>query len=341
MVVNDTMAKIMDVIKSKEFILEALKLLMTSLLGIATFRIYEGYRNKKDNNRLYIKIIKLKKELLKNKCKIEKILNEYKKKKSLNEHFYINKVYNDELYNFYCDIAGLTIYCQEYERHDEDGELIDSECYYADKPYQEIEELKSNIDNLQSIYHYNYHKLENLKKQLSNLEDKDIYKDLSEIEKRIPAFLKTFHPKLYAPIEFLQFEIKGFNTLKKKEKEEKLQIFCNLILHEENEFTKSLEDFKTLRKLKKKLDSTTYLKLDFNLWELIDFDLLVCHDEKIYLDLEELYSGLSVKVIDISSEDSVKETHNILVNKLEPIIDKSEKKLKKNSLKTKIFFGGM
>ena len=62
---------LLDALKDNSFIIsiytEIFKALITFLFGYISFKIFERYRSKKDNNRLLIQLIKLEREAKENK----------------------------------------------------------------------------------------------------------------------------------------------------------------------------------------------------------------------------------------------------------------------------------
>lgn len=339
----------LDIIKSqlvksqffRSIILELMKAATTFIFGYISFKLFQRYKNKKDNNKLYIKIIKLEKELNQNKDNVEKILNEYIEKEILEEQFYINGIYSDELYKLYYDITQLESAYYIQEEVCENGDPVDVEYVYSARPYQIINDIQNGIDFIKNNDYCDYDDINSLKKQLAYYENKNIYNEFLEIENRLYNFLHQDF-KLHDPIKFLHSKVKKFNDLSKEKKSKYLNKFCVLILEEENHFTVSLENFK---KLTEKLDNNTNkkskLKFNFNLWETIDIDLLAVYSAETYLILEELYLKLNNLEININNEDSVKEAYNFLVNELEPIIIRERDKLKKTLSKTNRLFNGV
>jgi hypothetical protein len=277
-----------------------------------------------------------------NKYKLEGILNEYIEKEILNDNFYYDGVYSDELYGIYYDVDQFNGYYMEeaiYDCQDQVG----VEYHYCSKPYQIINDINSQISWMEISDNYNYDEIESLKEQLSYFESKVIYNEFLVIQQRISMFLEHDF-ELYESIKFLHSKLEKFNSLQEEKKDKYLHKFCKLILDEENIFTVSLNNFRRLNTLKEKLDSKnrhTKLKLDFSLWESIDVDLLAVYDAETYLALEELYLKLSNLEINVNMEDSVKDVHKLLVTELEPLIVKEEKILKKTLTKTNRLFNGI
>ena len=54
---NEWFTKLCNFIFSREVGIELIKVVLTGLIGFVTFKIYQMYRNKKDNSRLYIQMI--------------------------------------------------------------------------------------------------------------------------------------------------------------------------------------------------------------------------------------------------------------------------------------------
>ncbi|NFK79432.1 hypothetical protein FDA95_12650 [Clostridium botulinum] len=327
----------------RSIILELMKAAITFIFGYISFKLFQRYKNKKDNNKLYIKIIKLEKELNQNKDNVEKILNEYIEKEILEEQFYINREYSEELYKLYCDITQLELTYYVEEPVYEMGEQVGVEYVYSDRPYQIIDNIQYGISSIENDNDCDYDEIKSLEEQLSYYENKNIYDEFAELENRLCNFLHQ-NSKLHESIKFLYSKVKKYNELSKQEKSKYLNKFCILIFEKENQFTVSLENFKILKKLTDKLDNTnkkSKLKLNFNLWETIDIDLLAVYSAETYLILEELYLKLNNLEIIINNGESVKEAYNILINKLEPIIVKERDKLKKTLLRTNRLFSGI
>lgn len=81
----------------KSCLLEVVKASVTFLFGYISFSIYERYKNKKDNNKLYVQFLRLEKEILNNKRKIDNTLNEYIALEVLNQQFYIDNTLDNDL----------------------------------------------------------------------------------------------------------------------------------------------------------------------------------------------------------------------------------------------------
>lgn len=286
----------------KQIIIELIKGGFTFLLGLISFKIFEGYRNRKDNNKLYIQIIKLEKELNENKSKIEDILNEYKEMEKLEEKFYIDGVYSDELYKLYNDILQISY---DYIR---DGYYNDNEPiwdkYYCEVPYRRIEEITYEIMNLEAMDNHDIERIRDLKELLEVYENRNIYDGFIDIQQRVAVFWgKEFNFK--KPIRFLNNVLNKFNLLIQEEKNRKLQSFCAMLFEGENSFADSLRDFKRLKQLKRKQspkNKNSRLDIDFNIFDIDDMDLLVFYNAEVYLELHELYSKLSQTEVHINQE---------------------------------------
>jgi hypothetical protein len=315
----------------------------TFVFGYISFKLFQIYKNKKENNKLYIKLIKLKKEIDENKCQIEEILNEYIEKEILTEHFYYNNgIFTDKLYRLYYHIDQLEMFYIEEPIY-EYGEQIGVEHRYTDKPYQIISDLQSEIGWSEISEDYSNYDTENLREQIANYENKVIYNELAKIQEKTSELLENGWES-HDSIKFLYSKLKKFNVLLKEEKIKYLDKFCTLILREENEFTESLNSFRRLKNLKEKLEvksKKSKFKMKFVLWESIDVDLLAVYNAETYLTLEEIYTNLSKLEMNMNHEGSIKEVHDILINQLEPIIVAEEKKLKKTLSKTNRFFSGV
>ena len=72
---NEWFEKLSVFIFSREVAIELIKVAFTAVFGFITFKIYQMYRNKKDNSKLYIQIIKLEREFIGNLQIIQDIID--------------------------------------------------------------------------------------------------------------------------------------------------------------------------------------------------------------------------------------------------------------------------
>lgn len=272
--------------------LEVFKAICTFLFGFISFKIFQRYKNKKDNNKLYIKIIRLEKEIEKNKLVLEEIINQYIEEELLEKQFYINGSFNNELYILYNKINGLNSYVyQEFEYYN--GEQVACKYIYNEKPYEIIRELENAISGYDSKYD-NYC-VNDLQEELEYYKKQNIYSEFNDIENYISQILINEFI-LKEALEFLYKKLKKYNSLNKEDKSKYLHSFCTSILDKENKFTDTLNKYKTLEKIKRMTTNKKNkykVELEFKLWGELDIELLAVYDAESYLEIEELYTELS------------------------------------------------
>lgn len=320
----------------KSCLLEVVKASVTFLFGYISFSIYERYKNKKDNNKLYVQFLRLEKEILNNKRKIDNTLNEYIALEVLNQQFYIDNTLDNDLLELYSCVNQLNIYREEHVDY-EDGEV---DVIYTENPDELIMQIESELVYLEENYNNNYEEIEDNRDYIQNLKSKNIYNDLKDIEIKLEKFLdKEF---LLAPqIRFLHEKFSKFNNLEEIQKRQYLTRFCKFIFDKENDFTNSLHNYNTMLNLKKKLDAygkAYELDVKFSLWNEIEINLLAVYDAELYLKLEEVYTELNSFKIFINRKETLDKAKNIIVEKLDPIINNNKEHLKDILLKTNKLF---
>ncbi|APC42826.1 hypothetical protein [Clostridium estertheticum] len=322
----------------KSCIIEILKAILTLVFGYFSFNIYQRYKNKKDNNKLYVQFLKLEKEMINNKTIIDNALNEYIYLEELNKQFYIDNSLDTNLVDLYYCVSQLNIYKEVHVEHDRYGEPVSEVTIYTEKPYEFIMEYEADLSYLKGDYRGNSDEINDIERSLKKLNNKNIFNDFNDLEIKSLKFIgKSF---VLAPqIKFLYEKISKFN--KSKEKIKYLTRFCEFILSEENEFKNSFDNYNEIIRIKKKLNvNSKALELDvkFTLWGKIDADLLAVYDAELYLQLEEFYTELNTFNIYINRKETLDKAKNIIMKNLEPIISDNKKRLKKILLKTNKLF---
>lgn len=324
----------------KSCIIELLRASATFLFGFISFCLYQRYKNKKDNNKLYIQFLKLEKEMINNKDIIDETLDKYISLEVLSEQFYIEGNLDNNLLDFYSSVNQLNLYSEQHMDYDEHGVPEGMETIYTKHPYDTIRECEVQIEYLTEEYHGNYDEIKDYEEQVEYLKTKNIFIDLAEIEAKAEALInKEF--ELSPAITYIHTRLSKYNKLEEKEKEKYLTRFCTMILHEENDFADSLSNYNKMIDFKKTLDnksSAKKLDIKFSSWGEIDIDLLAVYNAELYLQLEDLYKELNSLEIYKNRKETLEKAKNTIVKKLEPIINKDKKRLKKVLLKTNKMF---
>lgn len=326
---------ILEVLRDKSFfstlLIEIFKALVTFGFGYLSFKIFQRFKNKKETNKLYISLIKLEKELLKNKNIVQAVINEYISLEILLDMFNIDKKYSQKLDKLYKDISYLSSYTyMDFER-DGNGEIVDCIEIYADKPYTLIEEISGAIAYCEDDYD-----IENMEKQLEYYKNQDIYTDFSRIYNEINELLEKEFPCKEALV-FLKKKLEKYNSLKLQEKKMYLQKFCKIILEDKNIFTDSLEMYRDIQSKRIKLNSNEKIKLSFGLWDTIDVDILALYDAEAYIEIEDIYEKLNSLNININDRKSLEEAC-ILIDKSLDHVNIHKKNIKKILTKNNRYF---
>lgn len=341
---KDNILWILEYISKSSFIksclIEIIKAAVTFLFGYFSFNVYQRYKNKKDNNKLYVQFLKLEKEMKANIDLICKYLDEYIMIEVLSKQFNINGNQSNELLQLYKYVNQISIYENQSPIYDENGEVEDIEIIYCEKPYRIIADYENDIYLIEEDYHGNFEELSGLRNSLEFYETKNIFEDLIDLENKANNLLQNKF-ELSDEIKFLHQKLSKFNKLSKVQKNKYLTKFCELILTKENQFTNSLSNYNTMINLKSKLDSTkSALELDvkFNMWKEIEGELLAVYNAELYLDLEEVYTLINNSKIYINRKDTLEIARNLIVEKLGPLITKNKEHLKRILIKTNKLF---
>lgn len=335
---------LLDALEDNSFIIsiytEIFKALITFLFGYISFKIFERYRSKKDNNRLLIQLIKLEREAKENKKKIEDAIDEHIELELLLEEFKINNKFNESLYKLYSKINNLKKYiCTEYD-FDENGEIIDIKEIYTEKAYEMIDEMSRYIDS----YDINDYDVDNdidcLIKELEYYEKNNIYTEIDNIYMEIEKFNNDNY-KMKEALSFLKLKIERYNSLSEEDKKRYLNLFCKTILEKENEFTQSLNVYKKIQYLEKKFKNDIKLKLDFKLWNEQESNLLAIYNAELYLELDDAYTNFKNFEISISNSNELEHTKEIIEKKLENSIKKHKNIIRKILMKNNRLFKGL
>lgn len=335
---------LLDALKENSFIIsiytEIIKAIITFLFGYISFKIFERYRSKKDNNRLFIQLIKLEREVKENKKKIEDAIDEYIELELLLEEFKINNKFNESLYKLYSKINNLKIYTRIEYDFDENGEIIDFKEIYTEKAYEMINEMSRYIDSY-DINDYDVdNDIDSLIKELEYYEQNNIYTEIDDIYMEIEKF-NNDNCKMKEALSFLKLKIEKYNSLSEADKKRYLNLFCKTILEKDNEFTQSLKIYQRIQCLENRFKNNIKIKLDFKLWDEQDSNLLVIYNAELYLELDDAYNNFKNFEISVSNYKELEDTKEIIEKKLENNIKKHKNIIRKILIKNNRLFKGL
>jgi hypothetical protein len=320
----------------KEIIIELVKISFTALIGFVTFKIYQMYRNKKDNSKLYIQTIKLEREIKKNLQLLEAIIDNHSRYHILDSIFKAEKEVS--LYTLYELVNSLNQYVYQdivYEK----GEPVDAEHVYIEKPYEIIEQLNYMRNQIESEGESYSGQLDDIDSEIKKQNEKSIFNLFVEIEKSIESF-DIDNYELSSSIKYLRKKVNVYNSNDIKYKRKTLDDFCSKLLDGNNAFSESLLDYKEYKDLSRKLHKEKPYKkiankLVFKVWHSQDMDLLGVYSTEDYLKLEEFYHKYSfIEIGDWQldrAEELKTEIQFIYDDKVNEIKNKLKKTLKRTN----------
>lgn len=276
---------------SREVRIESFKIIFTALLGFITFKVYQMYRNKKDNSKLYIKMIKLEREMLENQKLLRDIIDSHSEYHLLDRVFGVNSGVG--IYDIYKLVCSLNSYVHKDIIY-ESGNSVGIEYVYTEIPYILIEELE--LEKKEAMVHGERYPgyLESINIEIEECRSKSIFKVLLEIENNTKDINMKSH-ELGGPIEYLKIKLNEFNLKEDVQKRKTLHNFCSQLLDEKNIFSDSLEMFKNYENLARKTHKEKFYRksfdiVEFKVWKQQEMDLLGVYSLEDYLGLEEYYN---------------------------------------------------
>ena len=332
-------ANIFSVIFCKEIVIELVKIAFTALIGFFTFNIYQMYRNKKDNSKLYIQMIKLEREISNNVQALATIIDDHSQYYLLDSLF--RNVKAEGIYGLYEIVDHLSqyIYCEViYEK----GEPVDAEYVYSEKPYEIINSLNYKRQEVESEGESYPGELDDINEEINKCNEKTIFDIFSEIEKSIEK-IDVHNHKMSSPINYLREKIVAYNSNDLKYKKKKINAFCSQLLDGNNIFSESLELFKEYKNLSKKIHrgglyEEELIKIEFTVWKNQDMDLLGVYSSDDYLFLEEFYHKNNIIELGNWELDKAEELRKEFQNVNDGRVKKIKNRLKKTLNKTNRYF---
>lgn len=202
--------------------IESFKACITLLFAYISFRFFQNYKEKSQNNKVYIKMLKLNDDIRKNIEKIYKVLKLYKEGEKLQGNLKIQG--SDEVY--YYDIAKkiseiINLYYIDESYIDFYQELV--EVYYFKRyPIQSIAEMSNEIEYIKQET-YDSEKIEVAENELHYLKNKDIFNDLKELYELISDADRK------KKLDEVNCELFKFNNKEVVAKNKELNKFCQEI----------------------------------------------------------------------------------------------------------------
>lgn len=337
---NEWLTKLSSFIFSKEVGIELVKIAFTALIGFVTFKIYQMYRNKKDNSKLYIQMIKLEREITKNLQLLDAIIDDHSRYHLLDSLFKSEKAKG--LYRLYELVNSINNYGSQdiiYEY----GEPVGAEYFYSERPYEIIEHLNYEKNEVESEGENYAGQLEDINSEIERYEKMSIYKLLVEIEDLIKN-IDVENLEMRNAIVYLCEKVTAYNSNDINYKKKTLDQFCSQLLDGNNVFAESLADFKKYENLSRKIHKEKSHKkiqnqIEFKVWHTQDMDLLGVYSTDAYLKLEEFYHKYSIVEIGDWQLDRAEKLKKEIQSIYDDRINEIKNKLQKTLRKTNWLFG--
>lgn len=286
-------------------------------------------------------MIKLEREFINNKEKLEQVIDGHTEYNSLRDKFIDAR--ENSIFKLYSQVNSLNSYVYENIIY-EYGEVVDVEYEYSEKQYETMRYLEGLKHNLDYEGEEHQGQINELNSDIERIENSSIFEKLNEIDKNVDRLLISEH-HFKEGVNYLSEKLKGFNSMEHKEKLGKLNDFLKSLLDEENEFSETVELFKKFKSLSRKLAKTKSAKkssnivaIRFDLWDKLDLDLLAVYDPDTYLELDQYYhenKDLEISMWDI---ELTKQSHSKMNNLLDIHIIRIKSKLKNTLSKTNWLF---
>ena len=328
----DWFIKLWDFVFSKEVGIELVKIVFTALIGFVTFKVYQMYRNKKDNSKLYIQMIKLDREIKNNLQFIEAIIDDHSRYQLLDDIFRGNN--SEEIYDLFELVDSLNQYVYQYIDY-EYGEPVGFEYAYVELPYGVIEDLKYKKNEVEALGENYFGHLDDIDSEIEYYNKRSIFELLIEIEEAIQSIIKIDNHEMDSSIKYLREKLNNYNSKDVSYKKKELDEFCSQLIDQNNIFSESLKHFKDYKDLSRKISKEKSHKkesnkIEFKVWKYQDMDLLGVYSSDDYLILEEFYN----KNIIIEIGNWELERAEELRDEFQTIYDERIKKIKDSLKKT-------
>lgn len=328
----------------KSIITEFFKTIFAALLGFLTFKIYQGYKNKKENHLLYIHLLKLEKEAHTFLDELKSVSAEHDEMNRLEMEFNLKETHI--IYLFYSKIVALSVFVNQVPIYNQRGEIVDVEYEYGEYAYSEISRLEDCIQSVEEEDERNEEYLDDLYAQLSSLRKSSLIGELERLLSKKEVILNK--GIFIKSLEYFFSEIAKFIENNEQNNPQDLDEFCKRLFDQNNNFSATLDKYKRLSTLKRKLTKPVIrgkvskkITSNFVLWSKEETELLAIYDIESFLKLEEIYESnkkLEIYIWDKCMVDtSIKNIEVKMLNALQEVLTI----LKKTVIRTNKLFKGV
>ena len=313
--------------------IETFKACITLVFAYISFRFFQNYKEKNQNNKVHIKILKFHDDIKKNIDKIQEILNLYREGERLHKELKVEG--SDETY--YYNIAEkineiINLYYIDKSYTDFFEELV--EVYYFDRhPIEYISEMADEIECIKETS-CDVDVLAMAENKMDYYEHKDIFEDLETLSRLISKSDKDRKLDKYN-LKLCEFNNKDINT-----KVRELNDFCEKIFLSNKLITKILKNYRRYNFLVKKIltnEKKENIILNFNRFSDND-GVLSEYNAEFYFKIEDILEKYNNKEILLNDRNILENTYKEL-EQYKYNVEKEINIIKKKIDSTKRFFG--
>lgn len=313
--------------------IELFKAGVTLLFAYISFRFFQNYREKKENNKTYIKLLKLKDNIKRNIEKINEIINLYIEGEKLHSELKIN----GSLEKYYYDIAKkikdiINLYLIDESYTDFYNELVETSSFNR-YPIEYIRDVSNEIEYLRQVSSTEG-EIESLEIDLDSLQQKDIMKDLEELYTIIVEADKD------KKLKHISDDLEKFNEKDITTREKELNKLCKEILQKDKKIIELLDKYDRYDWLVGKiLENRDKEEVTLILTKIDDKDeVLAAYDAEFYFEIETFIDRYNNSKISVDNRLLLDRTNQELTE-FKSKLDVKIKEIKKKVDSTKLLFG--
>lgn len=313
--------------------IESFKAGITLLFAYISFRFFQNYKEKSQNNKVYIKMLKLNDDIRRNIEKIYEVLELYKEGERLQRNLKIqgsNEVYYYDIAHKISEIINLYYIDRSYI--DFYQELV--EVYYFDRyPIQSIAEMSNEIEYIKQGT-CDPEEIAIAENEFDYIAKKDIFNDLKELYDLISKADKE------KKLDKVNCKLFKFNNKEVSAKNKELDEFCQEIFLRNKTINEIKEKYKRYNFLVGKVitnDKKENIKLNFK--RFTDSDgVLSEYNAEFYFRIEDILEKYNNKEILLNDRNILENTCKEL-EQYKCDVEKEINIIKKKIDSTKRFFG--
>ena len=313
--------------------IELFKAGVTLLFAYISFRFFQNYKEKKENNKTYIKLLKLKDNIKRNIEKINEIINLYIEGEKLHNKLKIN----GSLEKYYYDIAQkikeiVNLYLIDESYTDFYNELVEVSSFNR-YPIEYIRDVSNEIEYLRQVSG-SEREIAILEMESDSLQQKDIMKDLEELYTIIIEADKD------KKLKHISDDLEKFNEKDITTREKELNKLCKEILQKDKKIIELLDKYDRYNWLVGKvLENRDKEEVTLILTKIDDKDeVLAAYDAEFYFEIETFIDRYNNSKISVDNRLLLDRTNQELTE-FKSKLDMKIKEIKKKVDSTKLLFG--